>query len=224
MTSGWQLVVLFVGSYLLGAIPFGLVVSRLRGVDIRRQGSGNVGATNVGRVMGRRWGALVLALDVGKGVMCTAGASVLLQQAGDNSTGAGPAPGDLVLLGVGLCCVIGNVAPVYLRFKGGKGVATSLGVILGIYPYLTWPGLAALVVWVVVVKVSRYVSLGSIAAACTLPAAFVAISLVMGWPLGEHYPLLGLSVAMALMVLVRHRGNIGRLLAGTENKIGNGHS
>ncbi len=218
------MVVWLVGSYLLGAIPFGLVIARLRGVDIRRQGSGNVGATNVGRVLGRRWGALVLALDVGKGALCTAGASILLRHAGDNSTGAGLAHGDLVLLGVGLCCVIGNVAPVYLRFKGGKGVATSLGVILGIYPYLTWSGLAALAVWLVVVKLSRYVSLGSMAAACTLPAAFVAISLVRGWPLGEHYPLLGLSVAMALTVLFRHRSNMGRLLAGTENKIGSDHS
>ena len=224
MTLGWQLTLLFIGSYLLGTVPFGLVVCRLKGVDIRRRGSGNLGATNVGRVLGRPWGVLVLLLDATKGGLTTASAGLLLRRMGDSLASGAPVQRDLVLLGAGLCCVIGNIAPVYLRFKGGKGVATSLGVILGIYPYLTWPGLAAFAVWAVVVKLSGYVSLGSIVAAGVLPLAFVAISWALDWPLGEHYPLLGLCVAMSLMVLVRHRSNIGRLLRGTENKIGGRHS
>lgn len=220
MTVGWQLILLFVGSYLLGSVPFGLVVSRLKGVDVRRHGSGNVGATNVGRVLGRRWGILVLVLDVAKGTLTTIGASAYLAYTDNDSIVAAPVHLDLVLLGAGSCCIIGNIAPFYLAFKGGKGVATSLGVILGIYPYLTWPGLATLVVWAVVVKLSRYISLGSIVAACVLPIAFIGTAWISDWPLRDHYPLLGLCVALAVMVLLRHRSNMGRLLAGTENKIG----
>lgn len=224
MTPPWQLPLMFAGAYLVGSIPFGLIISRLKGTDIRRHGSGNVGATNVGRVLGRRWGLLVLTLDVAKGALATLGTSCALAWSNGGFAPAGGARHDLVLLGAGVCCVLGNVAPFYLRFRGGKGVATSLGTVLGIYPDLTWPGLAALGVWALVVAWSRYVSLGSITAACVLPIAFVLISWLSDEPLGKHYPLLGLCLALSLLVLWRHRGNIGRLLAGTENKIGGADS
>ncbi|MBN2561844.1 MAG: glycerol-3-phosphate 1-O-acyltransferase PlsY [Phycisphaerae bacterium] len=220
MPIAWQLALLFIGSYLLGGVPFGLVVARLKGVDIRKRGSGNVGATNVGRVLGRKWGVLVLVLDATKGALTTVLASVLLMHRDGRFADVGQVHRDLVLLSTGVCCVIGSIAPVYLRFRGGKGVATSLGVVLGIYPYLTLPGLAALAVWAIVVLASRYVSLGSIAAACVLPVAFIAISWFSHWPLADHYPLLGLCLVMSSAVLLRHRGNMGRLLSGTESRIG----
>ena len=220
MTFTWSLLLLFVGSYLAGGIPFGLIVAKLKGVDIRQAGSGNIGATNVGRILGRRWGVLVLLLDAAKGAATVLIAQALLGESAGGGVRLGPVRRDLILLGTGLCCVAGSIAPLYLRFRGGKGVAASLGVVVGIFPYLTLPGLTAGVVWAVVVLLSRYISLGSITAALVLPVAFLVMSRAFGWPLSEHYPLLGLCAALGLAVLVRHRGNIGRLLAGTENRIG----
>ncbi len=204
-------------SYLVGAIPIGLIVSSMKGVDIRKQGSGNYGATNVGRVMGRKWGILVLVLDAIKGASTSVGAEPFLRATGAD---LGAISLDWIWLGTGLCCVVGNTAPIYLRFKGGKGVATSLGVILGIYPYLTLPALVALAVWIVTVFATRYVSLGSLLAALAVPCALVGLSQPMGWTLSDHYPLLGLSLAAAVVVFVRHRANIGRLVSGTEAKVG----
>lgn len=218
MPNLFQIGLLFIASYLVGGVPFGLVVSRLRGVNIREHGSGNFGATNVGRVLGRKWGALVLLLDAIKGGVTSVGAMLFLQTG--NYASIEPVHRDLIWLGTGLCCVIGSIAPVYLKFKGGKGVATTLGVILGIWPYLTLPALAATIVWAVVVLISRYVSLGSLAAAGFMPIAFILISRLKGWPLRDHFPLLGLTLVVGAMIVVRHRSNIGRLMAGTENRIG----
>ena len=224
MVFSWHIAVLFVASYLVGSIPFGLIVSRLKGVDIRQHGSGNLGATNVGRVLGRKWGALVLLLDVAKGALTSIGANLLLLNVAGPSVGVDPVYLDWVWLGTGVCCVLGNTAPIYLRFKGGKGVATTLGVILGIWPFLTIPALATLVVWAAVVKLSRYVSLGSIVAACFMPLAFVVTARIGDWPIDDHYPLLGLTLVVGSLVVFRHRSNIGRLLSGTENKVGDARS
>ena len=223
MTPSWQILLLLICSYLLGSVPFGLIVSRLKGVDIRKHGSGNLGATNVGRVLGRRWGALVLLLDAGKGALTSTIAAAFLTRLGGPWTGT-PAHGDFILLGSGLCCLIGNIAPFYLAFKGGKGVAVSMGLIFGIYPFLTLPGLVAVVVWAAVTKASGYVSLGSICAACVLPIAFVGAAWALNWTLTDHYPLFCLCLGVAAVVLLRHRANIRRLLTGTESKIGQRHS
>jgi len=220
MTFAGQTAILLLACYLVGGIPFGLIVSRLKGVDIRKRGSGNLGATNVGRVLGKKWGVFVLLLDASKGACTSIAGRVFLEHSGRLDVGDQAILCDLIWLGTGLCCVIGNVAPVFLRFKGGKGVATALGVLLGIYPYLTLPALAALVVFAIVVAVGRYISLGSIVAAASLPPAFVAISKFQGWPLADHYPLLGLTFVLAAAVVIRHRSNIGRLIAGTENRLG----
>lgn len=211
-----QLAILLVGAYLMGSIPFGLVVSRLHGVDIRKAGSGNVGATNVGRVLGKKWGILVFLLDVGKGITV----SLVTGAMTDSLEFSSVAVRDWIWLGAGAICVIGGMFPFYLRFRGGKGVAASLGVILGVYPYLTLPGLLALVLWAIVVKFSGYVSLGSLCAAAFLPVGFAVMSRIAAWPLAEHYPLLCLLITIALLVIARHRDNIRRLLAGTENRIG----
>ncbi|MCP4248425.1 MAG: glycerol-3-phosphate 1-O-acyltransferase PlsY [bacterium] len=220
MTPTQIVVPLIVGAYLVGGIPFGLLVGFLRGVDIRTVGSKNIGATNVGRTLGRKFGIAVFFLDVLKGLLPVLLAGYLL--IGPNSqAGLTGATGYLCWLAVGAGCVAGHNYPIYLRFRGGKGVATSLGVALGIYPDLTHPALLSFAAWAVVVLVSRYVSLASIVAGISFPIAYCAISLYLRpGTLGDSWPLLGFAVLLAVMVLARHRGNLGRLLAGTEAKIG----
>jgi glycerol-3-phosphate acyltransferase PlsY len=211
---------LVVGGYLFGSVPFGLLVGRMGGVDVRTQGSGNIGATNVGRLLGRPYGMLVFALDVLKGLapMLLAGWALADLWA---ETQQAQAARYLCWLGVGAASVIGHNYPVYLGFRGGKGVSTSLGVTLGVYPDLTVPALVALMVWVIVVAVSRYVSLGSVCAGIALPVVFAALSSYRGVSLlSERWPLTVFALLMTTLVLIRHRSNLGRLLAGTEAKIG----
>lgn len=217
MSSSWHVTLLLFASYLVGGIPFGLFVARLKGIDIRKHGSGNYGATNVGRILGRKWGILVLLLDAAKGASTSIGAAPFLASLGTNIDDLSR---DWIWLGTGLCAVIGNTAPIYLRFKGGKGVATSLGVIIGIYPYLTLPAAVALVVWIATVTLTKFVSLGSILAAISVPTSFLAFARLLGWGVAPHYPLLGLGIAAAAVVIVRHRTNIARLLSGTEPRVG----
>ena len=123
----------------------------------------------------------------------------------------------------GLACILGHMFPVYLRFKGGKGVATSLGVLLGIYPYFTWPGLIAFGLWFVVLLASRYVSLASVTAAIGFPIIFACMAYLEGesWgPAGQLWPLYVFGIVLALLVVYRHRSNIQRLVSGVEAKIG----
>ncbi len=186
-------------AYLLGAIPFGLVLGKaFRGVDIREHGSRNLGATNALRVLGPRLGALTVALDFGKGL-----APVLLAPAG--------APA----LAAGIAAIVGHVFPIYLRFRGGKGVATAAGVFAGLAPL---PAAAAIATFAATVALTRYVSLGSILAALALPPA-VAV-LAPGASLADRAPLLAAALAVSAVVLVRHRGNVSRLRAGTEPRLG----
>ncbi len=197
-------------AYLVGSISFAILIARLRGVDLRTVGSGNPGATNVARALGRRWGYLCFFLDVGKGLVPTL-AVVLLTR---------PLDGRLqqfswMLTGCG--AILGHVFPFWLGFRGGKGVATSLGVVLGIFPYMTVPGLLAFAVWIVVTLISRYVSLGSLVAALGFLAFFVLFNF---GELARRMPLLVFSSAMVLLIVIRHRANIRRLLGGTESKIG----
>lgn len=220
MTPTQMVVLLMVGAYLVGAIPFGLLIGFLRGVDIRTVGSKNIGATNVGRALGRKFGLAAFVLDVLKGLLPVLLAGYLL--IGPNSRGGLTGPtGYLCWLVIGACCVAGHNFPIYISFRGGKGVATSLGVALGIYPDLTYPALLAFAVWMVAVLISRYVSLASVMAGVSFPIAYCAISLYSRpGTLRDSWPLLGFAVLLAVMLLVRHRGNLGRLLAGTEAKIG----
>ncbi|MGA2266127.1 MAG: glycerol-3-phosphate 1-O-acyltransferase PlsY [Phycisphaerae bacterium] len=207
-------VVLPLAAYVVGSTPFGVILARAHGVDLRRSGSGNIGATNVGRVLGRRWGYLCFALDVAKGFLPVAVAGAMVRPAG----GAVPTPqAQAAWLAVGLAAVLGHVFSFYLRFRGGKGAATALGVVLGIYPYFTAAGAVALGLWLVVTLASRYVSLGSIVAAMV----FVPLLAVFNrGKLAELWPLLIFAAAVAVLIIVRHRSNIRRLLNGTENKIG----
>ena len=189
-----------VGAYLVGAIPVGYLVARaLGGLDIRRHGSGNIGTTNVLRTLGRLPAGLTLVGDVAKGY----GAVAL----GRAALGGEPAT---VVAACGALAVVGNCWPVYLRFRGGKGVATALGAFLGLMPLVTVP---AALVWVVIVSASRYVSLGSIAAALSVPIAAVVLRRYPG-------PFVAAAAAVALVIVARHRENIARLWRGTERRLG----
>ncbi len=198
-------------AYVIGSTPFGVLIARSRGVDLRKAGSGNVGATNVGRTLGRKWGLLCFALDVAKGLIPVLVVGLLLRRQDGFPTLVHQAS----WLATGFGAIAGHVFSFYLKFRGGKGVATALGVVVGIFPYFTLPGLCVLAIWIAVTLISRYVSLGSVVAAVAFGPLFVAFN----WPATDYWPLGIFAVAMALLIIVRHRSNIGRLLAGTENKI-----
>jgi len=199
--------------YVIGSTPFGVILARWRGVDLRKVGSGNVGATNVGRALGKAWGYLCFFLDVAKGLLPVLAGGVILRCQPGFPTNLHQA----AWLGVGCGAILGHVFSFWLRFRGGKGVATALGVVLGIYPYFTFAGLAAFAVWIVVTLTSRYVSLGSI----TAGLAFLPLFVAMNWPeICDLWPLVAFAGAMVALILLRHAGNMRRLLNGTENRIG----
>ncbi len=196
-----------IAAYLLGSIPFGLIIAKAHNKDLRSIGSGNIGATNVARALGRKWAYLCFLLDVLKGFIPML-ASVF--------TGWKP----VILLAVGIAAILGHIFPVYVKFKGGKGVATSLGVALGLWPYYTICALIAFGIWLVFVLIWRYVSLASIVASISFPVTlFLAILSKPGWNFITLWPLLIAATAIPLMVIIRHRENIKRLLAGTESKV-----
>jgi acyl phosphate:glycerol-3-phosphate acyltransferase len=185
----------FAGGYLLGSIPFGLILGKLAGLgDVREVGSGNIGATNVLRAGGKKLAALTLLLDAAKGT-----AAVLI---------AARFGGEPAALAAGLGAFLGHLYPVWLGFRGGKGVATYIGVMLGLY----WPAaLAFCGVWLLVALVTRYSSLAAFAAA----AATLAILAALG-----NWPLATLALVFAVLLIVRHRSNIERLLRREETRIG----
>lgn len=204
--------------YLSGSISFALILGKMRGIDVRQAGSGNVGATNVGRLLGRKWGLLCFALDVLKGFVPVFGAGLAM-----GLIGGGAAMNTLDAwrwLGVAMSPVIGHLFPIWLKFKGGKGVATGFGVLLGVYPVLTTAAAAALIVWLTMAKAFRYVGLASVAAACSLPVFVCIGGLVRKQEPAMLVPYLALTGALAAMVTYRHRGNLARTFKGTEPKIG----
>jgi glycerol-3-phosphate acyltransferase PlsY len=210
-------VIVTIAAYLLGSIPFGLIIARAHGKDLRAVGSGNIGATNVARALGKKWAYICFGLDMLKGML----PMLVTKLEIENSQFEIPAAVGLWLwLAVGCAAILGHIFPVYLRFKGGKGVATSLGVALGLWPYFTICAAAALAIWVPMVLIWRYVSLASIAASIAFPIVLVlAVSLVPAWNFADLWPLLIAAIAIPLMVIIRHRENIKRLIAGTESKV-----
>lgn len=191
--------------YLIGSFPAGYIAGRIAGIDIRKAGSGNIGATNVVRVLGKRFGYAVFVVDFIKGIGAVA-LSLLVAGNGRVSDTR------LEFCGIlsGVCCVIGHVYPVWLGFRGGKGVATSIGVLFGLAPF------AALImsaVWILTFEATRYVSVASITAALALPITVGA----MFWLRYLNTPVLFyFSLCLATVVVVRHRSNISRLRDGTE--------
>lgn len=193
-------------SYLLGAVPFGFLMARLlRGVDLRKVGSGNIGATNAMRVLGKPLGVVAFLLDFAKGLVPAALIAPML-------AGEGRADGWLPVL-CAAAAVCGHVWPVYLRFRGGKAVATGCGGIGGIDPLvLVGGGLA----WGITLVTTRYVGLASVVMGLAFPA-LAAVRAARGEGGGE---LVWGTAVLAALVLVRHRSNLGRMVAGTEPKIG----
>jgi acyl phosphate:glycerol-3-phosphate acyltransferase len=198
------LAVVIVGTYLLGSIPFGYLVGQFAGIDIRTAGSGNVGATNVVRLLGKRYGYPVFALDFLKGFGAVK-ISMLI------ATAAAPNFNSPEIFGViaALCSVLGHSYPPWLKFKGGKGVSTAAGAILGLIPVAALIGIA---VWLVVFWFTRYVSLASVTAAVVLPLLILVIS----WGKENAQVVFYFSVCVAVVVIWRHRSNLSRLMRGTE--------
>ena len=203
-------------AYLLGSIPFGYILVRVfRGEDVRAIGSGNIGATNVARSGAKGLAIATLLLDASKGALAVAAARLLWS----HLQGEGyvldcflcTRMGEAVMLAA-LFAVLGHMFPVWLRFKGGKGVATALGALLLIDPI---PLVGCLALFGVIVAVTRYVSLGSIIAAATYPAFLLLFGASHIWPMGI-WPL----ALISLLVIVKHHANIRRLLGGTENRLG----
>jgi glycerol-3-phosphate acyltransferase PlsY len=183
-------------AYLIGAIPVGYVVARLRGgVDIRRAGSGTIGATNVLRTLGKGPAIATLLGDIVKGF-----AAVSVARATDASP-AWAAAGAVL-------AIVGNCWPVFLRFRGGKGVATGFGAFLALAPWATAP---AALVWIIVVATFRYVSLGSVMACLCLP---LGVAVLYQWTYTAA------AVAAAIIIIYRHRENLERLLSGSESRLG----
>jgi glycerol-3-phosphate acyltransferase PlsY len=196
---------LLVGSYLLGSIPFGYLAGRLIGIDIRQAGSGNVGATNVVRVLGKRYGYPVFALDVLKGFGAVK--ISMLIAAGWLSEWNSP---EIFGILAGVSSVLGHLYPPWLKFKGGKGVATSAGALLALTPIATLVGVG---IWIVVFWLTRYVSLASITAAVVLPIVILVVSEDQ-----NKKPLIYSSACVATIVVWRHRSNLSRLIRGTESR------
>jgi acyl phosphate:glycerol-3-phosphate acyltransferase len=218
MTAMTSLLILIPIAYIVGSIPFGLIVGLSRGIDVRTAGSGNIGATNVGRLLGKQFFFLVFVLDMLKSLVPMAIASYVVSRIAEAQRD--PALYLLWLL-VGFAAVIGHMFSVFLGFKGGKGVATSAGVVIGLYPYFTLAGVAVIAVFIVVFAATRYISLGSIIAACAFPLAYFAIGMMRRWPvLGDQFPLLVFAVVMGGLIVWKHRTNIARLRAGTESRFG----
>lgn len=205
-----------ISGYLIGSVPFGVIIARAHGKDLRSIGSGNIGATNVARALGRKWAYFCFLLDVLKGLVPMLAVRALIEM-------PGPTPVLLSLwLLVGCAAILGHIFPIYLKFKGGKGVATSLGVALGLWPYYTICAAVAFIIWAAITLIWRYVSLASIIASIAFPLVLVlAILFRPGWDFTSLWPLLIAATAIPLMVIIRHQENIKRLLAGTENKVFN---
>ncbi|MGB0768751.1 MAG: glycerol-3-phosphate 1-O-acyltransferase PlsY [Phycisphaeraceae bacterium] len=211
-------IVWLIGGYLLGSVSFALILGRAKGIDIRAHGSGNVGATNLGRALGKKWGVLCFFLDLGKGLVPVLAYGAWTGLIADDGE-AIDAIAMLKWLAIGVAAVLGHVFPVFLKFKGGKGVATSAGALLGFWPVLSVPALAAGVVWFVVTKATAYVGLASVIAAAVLPFFVVGFALLLGYGLDEIAVCGGVSALLAGLVIVRHRSNLARLRAGTEGKV-----
>jgi glycerol-3-phosphate acyltransferase PlsY len=195
-----------VGSYLLGSFPTGYLAGRLAGVDVREKGSGNIGATNVLRILGKKYGYGVFFFDALKGFLAVrlaffAAIHYLESQQHD-------------WFGIlaAMACVTGHAFPVWLKFRGGKGVATAAGVMLGLAPLATC---VAVVVWVIVFEVTRYVSVASISGAIALP---LAIGIFLKIHLTGSPVIFYSAVLIAIMVCWRHRSNLVRLFKGTEQR------
>jgi acyl phosphate:glycerol-3-phosphate acyltransferase len=209
-----SLIILIPVAYLIGSIPFGLLVGFAKGIDVRTAGSKNIGATNAGRLLGKKFFFIVFFLDMSKSLAPMLIASGIARQVHERDWKV-----YLAWLGVGFAAVLGHMFSAFLRFKGGKGVASSAGMMLGLYPYYTVPGAIAIGVFIVVLKIWDMISLGSIVAAWAFPVIYLGMGLARKWDVfGQQLPLLIFAVVIAVLITIKHRANIKRIRDGTENK------
>ncbi len=198
-----NIIITLFAAYILGSLPTSYIMGKLiKGIDIRDFGSGNVGATNALRVLGTKVGIFTLIIDIGKGFLAVNIARFIIQQ-----------PSDLIIIATGLFAILGHIFTIFLKFKGGKGVATSAGVFIAIVPI---PIAIALFVFVVTVWLSKYVSLGSILAAFTLFISELIINVKSSF---AELEILIFIFIIVLFIIIRHKANIKRLINGNENKI-----
>lgn len=196
----FRFILFAIAAYLAGAVAFGKLIARhVAHIDITSRGSGNIGATNVAREIGMKWGIVTLILDMLKGLAPTLLFSFY-------AAGSGTAY-ETALAGVALCPLLGHMFPVFLGFRGGKGVATALGVYLAMSPLSC---LCGLILFVLIVAIWDYISLGSVISACAMPLFFILF--------GKPYAFIAASGIMGLLICYKHRENIKRLLRGEERK------
>ena len=204
----WLIIFAFCAlGYLFGSFPAGYIAGRMAGVDVRSLGSGNIGATNVLRVLGKRWGYAVFFVDAFKGF-----AAVRLTFFFVKGLPAAQPYAEYFGILTAVMCIVGHTFPVWLGFKGGKGVATSAGALFGLMPFVV-PFIV--LIWVIVFETTRYVSVASIVGATSLP---IVVALFLRWKFLEGAALFYFSMLIALLVLWRHRSNFSRLLNGTEQR------
>ena len=212
-----NLLVIILLSYLVGAIPTSIIMSKLvKGIDIRKHGSGNAGGSNVFRVMGWKYGITVILLDATKGMIAVLLVSRLYF---GNFPFPNATPFDdftLVQIIAGVAAILGHIWTIFAGFKGGKGIATGLGILVSI---VTIDMLLGLVVFAIVVGVSKYISLGSLAAAVSVPLIMIIRENVFGVDISGYHTVLPLAIVLAFLVMYTHKSNIGRLINGNENKI-----
>jgi acyl phosphate:glycerol-3-phosphate acyltransferase len=202
--AGYILTVLI--AYFLGSIPTGFLVAKARGVDIRTVGSGNIGATNVFRILGKPAGVFVLLADAAKGWVAVFVVAKLIS--GWFFPDAGSTSREWFSICAGVAAILGHNYTCWLYFKGGKGIATSAGVLTALVP---GPLLIILSVWIIIFALTRYVSLASISAAFTLPFA--------AWAVGDSRTIILVTAALTVLAIYKHKANIKRLINGTESKI-----
>ncbi|MEM7623418.1 MAG: glycerol-3-phosphate 1-O-acyltransferase PlsY [Planctomycetota bacterium] len=242
MDGIWQLMVFVAAGFAAGSVPFALLLGLARGVDIRTVGSKNVGATNLGRTLGLNWFFAAFVLDAIKGFVPPFVYALVIGHVGWDALNL-PAAAAAAWLAVVIAPVLGHMFSPFVGFKGGKGVATGLGAVLGVWPVLTVPGVGALVVFLVVFLVWRYVSLASIVAASSLPLwtwyFFSTVSRLFADPGDPSVPVgmgldgdrtvalavrpwvfVGAATLIAVAVILKHKGNLRRLADGTEPKAG----
>jgi len=204
----WSLIIACCAiGYFFGSFPAGYFAGRFAGVDVRSQGSGNIGATNVLRVLGKRWGYPVFAIDVFKGLAAVRLAFFLARYWPASQPYA-----EYVAILTAIMSIVGHMFPIWLRFKGGKGVATTAGALFGLMP---WAVPCFFLIWFIVFETTRYVSLASIITAISLP---IVAALFARWGFIDTWALVYFCALIMGLVLWRHRSNFSRLLKGTEQR------
>ncbi|MCH7547249.1 MAG: glycerol-3-phosphate 1-O-acyltransferase PlsY [Planctomycetes bacterium] len=230
----WQWPICIIGAYLVGSIPFGVIIGRIRGIDVRDHGSKNIGATNVSRVLGKKLGMLCFLLDVAKGAGPTIVAGFMIGKVAE----AEPEPREMWLwmavelkqsemwlwMAVAISAVLGHMFSIFLRFRGGKGVATGFGSLAAMWPLMTFPAFVAVVVWYFSLRMTKYVAVASMLAAISLPLVYLLTSIPndgrdIARILMHASPPCIVTGVLAILIVYQHRSNIARIQRGEEPKV-----